>query len=371
MFVLSRIPTKEIAGFVLVLGFVMLLGLTLLQPVSAQTAPLLGTAASFAVLGSSAVTNTGPSVVNGNLGVSPSNSVTGFPPGTVVIPSTIHAADAAALQARNDATTAYNTLAGESCTANLTGQDLGGMTLTSGVYCFDSSAQLTGALTLNAGGSAGSVFIFKMNSTLTTASGSSVVVTNSNNNCNVWWQVGSSATIGTTTQFAGNILAQASITLTTGASVSGRALALTGAVTLDNNTVGSPACITPVAIPTETPTSTLTFTPTLTPTLTFTPTFTATLTFTPTFTATITPGGPTLTPTPTFTPTNTFTATITPGGPTLTPSATLTSQPTSVPQATAVLISSTQPSPAQPVSGLPNAGGGPPQATYWTREPRR
>ncbi len=125
MFVLSRIPTKEIAGFVLVLGFVMLVGLTLLQPVSAQTAPLLGTAVSFAVLGSSAVTNTGPSVVNGNLGVSPSNSVTGFPPGTVVAPSTIHAANAAALQARNDATTAYNTLAGEGLYRQLDGAGFG------------------------------------------------------------------------------------------------------------------------------------------------------------------------------------------------------------------------------------------------------
>ena len=119
----------------------------------------------------------------------------------------------------------------------MTGQDLGGKTLTAGVYCFSSSAQLTGVLTLDAQGSANAVFIFKIGSTLTTASGSSVVLINGGSLCNVFWQVGSSATLGTTTAFGGNILALTSITLTTGATVIGRTLARNGAVTLDSNTV--------------------------------------------------------------------------------------------------------------------------------------
>jgi len=130
----------------------------------------------------------------------------------------------------------------------LTGQDLGGLTLTPGVYCFTSSAQLTGTLTLNAQGNANAVFIFKMGSTLTTASNSSVVMINGGSPCNVFWQVGSSATLGTTTSFIGNILALTSITLTTNATVNGRALARNGAVTLDSNTVTA-ACATPPACP--------------------------------------------------------------------------------------------------------------------------
>ena len=134
-------------------------------------------------------------------------------------------------------TAAYNSLVDEACTQDMTGQDLGGQTLTAGVYCFSSSAQLTGTLTLDAQGNPNAVFIFKMGSTLTTASASSVVLTNGASAGNVFWQVGSSATLGTTTSFAGNILALASITVTTGASVTGRTLARNGAVTLDTNAV--------------------------------------------------------------------------------------------------------------------------------------
>ncbi len=200
-----------------------------------QTAPSLGAADSFAVLGGSTVTNTGLSTITGDLGLSPGTAVTGFPPG-VVVSGTIHAADAVALAAQNSVTTAYNSLAGQSCTQDLTGQNLGGLTLTAGVYCFASSAQLTGTLTLNGPG----VFIFKIGSTLTTASSSSVVVINGGSRCNVFWQVGSSATLGTGTSLAGNILALTSITLTTGASViNGRTLARNGAVTLDTNMVTS------------------------------------------------------------------------------------------------------------------------------------
>ena len=236
-------------------------------------APLLGTAASFAVLASSTVTNTGPTIVNGNVGVSPGAAVTGFPPGTVV-GGTIHAADALAAQAQSDTTTAYTNLAGQACNTNLTGQDLGGLTLTPGVYCFSSSAQLTGPVTLNAEGNPNAVFVFQIGSTLTTASASSVVGINSPSGaiCNVFWQVGSSATLGTTTSFAGNILALASITLNTGASVSGRALARTAAVTMDTNKVFSNFCLPatiPLPIPTPTPVPTLppTATPVPTPPL--------------------------------------------------------------------------------------------------------
>src|SRR5678816_1052790 len=205
-------------------------------PVWAQAS--LGTAQPFAVVGGSTVTNTGASVITGDLGVSPGASVTGGP----TVTGTIHAADAVALAAQNDIVTQYNALASAACTADLTGQNLGGLTLTQGVYCFSTSAQLTGALTLNAQGNASAVFIFKIGSTLTTASGSSVVMINGGSPCNVFWQVGSSATLGTTTVFTGNILALTSITLTTGAAVTGRALARNGAVTLDTNTVTITTC---------------------------------------------------------------------------------------------------------------------------------
>jgi len=207
----------------------------------AQTAPSLGTAQSFAVLGGSTVTNTGASLITGDLGVSPGSAVVGFPPGSVVS-GVIHVADATALSAQGSVTTAYNTLAGQPCTQDLTGQDLGGRTLIAGVYCFSSSAQLTGTVTLDAQGNAAAVFIFKIGSTLTTASGASVVVINGGSPCNVFWQVGSSATLGTATSFQGSILALTSITLNTGAGVTGRTLARNGAVTLDTNTVSLGGC---------------------------------------------------------------------------------------------------------------------------------
>ncbi len=203
---------------------------------SATIAPPLGSAQGFAVLGGSTVTNTGLSIVTGSLGVSPGSAVTGFPPG-LMVSGTIHSADAATLAAQNAATAAYVSLVGQTCTQDLTGQDLGGHTLNAGVYCFSSSAQLTGTLTLDAQGDANAVFIFKMGSTLTTASASSVNLINGGSLCNVFWQVGSSATLGTGTSFTGNILALTSITVTTGASVMGRTLALNGAVTLDTSAV--------------------------------------------------------------------------------------------------------------------------------------
>jgi hypothetical protein len=209
---------------------------------AAQTAPSLGAADTFAVLAGSTVTNTGPSVITGDVGVSPGSAITGFPPG-VIMNGTTHAADANALAAQNSTTLAYGLLAGQPCTVDLTGQDLGGKVLTPGVYCFATSAQLTGTLTLNAQGNSAAVFIFKTGSTITTASNSSVVMINGGVRCNVFWQIGSSATLGTGTSFAGNILALTSITLTTGAGVfNGRTLARNGAVTLDTNTVTTVGC---------------------------------------------------------------------------------------------------------------------------------
>jgi type VI secretion system secreted protein VgrG len=150
-----------------------------------------------------------------------------------VIGGTIHAADAVALQAQNGVTTAYNFLAGQACGTDLTGQDLGGLTLTPGVYCFSSSAQLTGTLTLDGPG----IYVFQIGTSLTTASGSAVALINGASACNVWWQVGSSATLGTAASLPGSVLALTSITLNTAANVSGRALARNGAVTLDGNAV--------------------------------------------------------------------------------------------------------------------------------------
>ena len=242
--------TRKRLGLVASVGLVTLLCVP--SRASAQTAPSLGSAQSFAVLGGSTVTNTGSSVVTGDLGVSPGSAVIGFPPG-VVVSGTIHAADAAALAAQNSVTTAYNSLASQACTLDLSGTDLGGLTLIPGVYCFSTSAQLTGTLTLNAQGNAGAVFIFKTGSTLTTASSSSVVLINGGSACNVFWQVGSSATLGTTSTVRGNILALTSITATTGA-LTGRALARNGAVTLDGNAVNTSTCasgpLPPAPVPT-------------------------------------------------------------------------------------------------------------------------
>jgi hypothetical protein len=217
---------------------------------AAGPAPVgLGTADDFAVLGGSAVTNTGPTTVNGDLGVSPGTAVSGFPPGTVN--GTIHAADAVAAQAQSDLTTAYNDAAGRTGAGTVSG-DLGGQTLTPGVYNSASSLGLTGTLTLDAQGDGNAVFIFQAGSTLTTASASRVSLIGGAEPCNVFWQVGSSATLGTNSVFTGTVLALTSITMTTGATIDGRTLARNGATTLDTNTITRALC--PAAEPTTTTT---------------------------------------------------------------------------------------------------------------------
>lgn len=208
--------------------------------------PLLGTAQDFAVLAGSGVTNTGTSVLQGYLGTSPTPAITPGA-GDIVVngksltgSQDVHAADAVALQAKNDLTKAFNALGGLACGGPGT---LSGTTLTPGVYCFASDALLSGLLTLDFGGrAAAETFVFKIGSALTTAPGSTVKVIGGDANDAIYWQVGSSATLDTTTSFAGNILALTSITLNTGAKIScGRALARNGAVTMDTNTISN-AC---------------------------------------------------------------------------------------------------------------------------------
>jgi len=200
----------------------------------------LGSDATFAVLGGSTVTNTNtPTIVTGDLGVSPGSAVTGFPPG-IVTGGTIHAGDATAAQAQLDLTTAYNNAAGR-VNAKSIPADIGGTTITPGVWKAPVSLAITGNVTLDGQNNPNSVFIFQMASTLTTSTGSSVTLINNANACNVFWQVGSSATIQTTSNFSGIVLALASITVDTGAVVNGRVLARTGAVSLDDNTITEPA----------------------------------------------------------------------------------------------------------------------------------
>ena len=205
-------------------------------------AGILGSADSFAVLGGETVTNTGPTAITGNLGVYPGSAITGFPPGSVSGGVT-HGADAVSLLARNDLTRAYNGLAAMPYDTNLSGADLGGLTLTSGVYHFSSEAQLTGTLTLDAEFKNNAFWVFQIGSKLTTASSSVVNVINLGSNdgydVGLFWQVGTStATLGTDSTFEGNLLALTSINLNTGATIlNGRALARNGAVTLDNNII--------------------------------------------------------------------------------------------------------------------------------------
>ena len=201
----------------------------------------LGTAGNFAVLASSTVTSTGATVIAGNVGVSPGSTIVGFPPGVVTPPATKDAADAPAATAKTDLGMAYMNASNQASTQNLTGLDLGGRTLGPGVYTFNTSAQLTGTLTLSGAG----FYIFQIGTTLSTAHASVVAAINGADAANIFWQVGSSATLGVGSAFIGNILAEISVTADTGAAIAGRLLALNGAVTLDDNAVNYPPATTP------------------------------------------------------------------------------------------------------------------------------
>lgn len=248
------ISLRTVTRFGMATGLLLAIG-AIAVPSSAYAAEPtvgLGTVGAYSVLGSQTVTNTGPSTLSGDLGVSPGTAITGFPPGKA--DGSTHAADAQAAQARSDLTTGYLDAAGRAKTASVAG-DLVGKNLTAGVYKSTGPLALSGTLTLNGQGNPDAVFIFQVASTLITASSSHVSLVNDAQACNVFWQVGSSATLGTTSSFDGTIMALTSVTVTTRTVVVGRALARNGAVTLDNDTFLSPACKT------STPPTTTTSTP--------------------------------------------------------------------------------------------------------------
>lgn len=238
----SRATTLAIASLAVAAVASGGLGAALLVPVraSAATATVgLGTAASYSVLAGQGVTNTGPSTLSADLGTSPSAAVTGFPPGRVG--GATHAADAAAGQAQVDLTTAYDDAAGRPTTAAVPA-DLVGSTLTPGVHTAAGPLGLTGTVTLDAQGDPSAVFVIQAPSTLTTGSGSRVSLVGGAQACNVFWQVSSSATLGTGSGFAGTVLALTSVSLGTGATVDGRVLARNGSVTLDDDAFVSSTC---------------------------------------------------------------------------------------------------------------------------------
>lgn len=259
----------------LLVGFIaMAVALSFSSAASAATTPAgLGTTESYSVLGGQTVTNTGLTTLSGDLGVSPGEAITGFPPG--LAGGTTNAGNAAAGQAQSDLTIAYNDLASRATTASVS-DDLSGQTFVDGVYTSSGPLSLTGTVTLDGQGDPNSVFIFQAASTLITGTGSNVALINGAQACNVYWQVGSSATLGTASTFVGSILALTSITATTGATVQGRALARNGAVTLDSNVFTDASCnaveptddptVPPTDVPTDVPTDEPTDVPTDEPT---------------------------------------------------------------------------------------------------------
>lgn len=222
---------------------------------AAESAIGLGTAAEYAVLAGATVTNTGPSQISGSVGVHEGSAVVGFPPG-IITNGVIHAADVQAAQAKIDLTAAYDDAAGRPSSAAASA-DLVGQTLVSGVYT-GPTLGLTGELTLDAQGDPNAVWIFQAASTLITASDSTVLLVNGAQACNVFWQVGSSVTLGSNSNFVGTVMALTSIAAQTGARIEGRVLARNGEVTLDNNVITAPACQPPVETSSSTtsPTST-------------------------------------------------------------------------------------------------------------------
>jgi ice-binding like protein len=260
---IARFPLRMAATVGLLVATVIAVTITDGGAASAAQAPVgLGTAASFAVLAGSTVTNTGPSVISGDVGVSPGSAITGFGPG-IVENGTVHAADGVANGAQADTTIAYNDAAGRTPVNTVTG-DLGGQTLVAGVYS-GGALGLTGTVTLNAQGNPNAVFIFQAASTLITSSTSVVALEGDASACNVFWKVGSSATLGTGSTFVGTIMALTSISATTGTTVAGRLLARNGAVTLDTNTITAPICSSPPTTTTTVAATTIPVTATTTP----------------------------------------------------------------------------------------------------------
>ncbi|MEU4877502.1 ice-binding family protein [Streptomyces sp. NPDC021608] len=231
-----------------------LVALTPTQALAIATPVPLATAASFSVLAGQGVTNTGPSLISHDLGTHPNPAISGFPPGQVL--GAVHAADAVALQAKADLVTAYNNAAGQATDFALPAAIGNGQTLLPGVHTAVSGVGLTGDLILDAGGNPNAVWVFQIPEALTTATSSRVLLTNGASACNVFWQIGSSATLGTTSTFVGTIMALTSITVTTGTNIEGRALARNGSVTLDNNRIFLGGCATPTAGGTTTGTTT-------------------------------------------------------------------------------------------------------------------
>jgi hypothetical protein len=207
----------------------------------------LGAAKSFAVLAGTTITNTGPTTITGDVGLHPGAAATGFT--KVTLHGAKHLGDAVARKAKRALVTAYNDAAGAKPVTNVP-TELGGTTLKPGVYASDTLG-LTGTLTLDGEG----LYIFQAGSTLITAPSSRVRLINGASACNVYWKVGSSATLDTSTRFKGTIMALTSISLKTGAVLQGRALARNGAVTMDRNTINSSSCAAPSTTPKATPRS--------------------------------------------------------------------------------------------------------------------
>ena len=251
-------------GLSLAFATVLAIGMLAVGPTAFAAGPTtvgLGTAAAFAVLaGTPAITNTGASTITGDVGIHPAAAVTGFPPG--VVNGTIHAADAVALQAKSDLVVAYDDAAGRTPATAVAGGTLGGLTLVGGVYNAGGvTLALTGTLTLDGQNDPNSAWIFQATSDLVTASSSTVAFINGAQPCNVFWQVTSSATLGSGSTFAGTILALTSITMASGVAMNGRALARNGDVTLINDSITRSTCAAPA--PTTSPTAGPTGSPTV------------------------------------------------------------------------------------------------------------